>query len=179
MAYAMVYIMKWEMTRGFTLLELLCTIVVLGIVLTVAAPSFQTMSASNQMKRVAGELEHFLVQAKSEAVWRNQDLWAHIESSVTPSLPGQWRLILTDSDTSGGAPILYLDGASFRDVVILSNYTSDQIKFDGVRGKVKDGNLEFYIVNTTNQNLKLKSAYGASRVMICAVGGSHYGYAQC
>ncbi|MFA0231863.1 Tfp pilus assembly protein FimT/FimU, partial [Vibrio sp. 10N.261.45.A7] len=65
------------MTRGFTLLELLVTVSVLSILIATAAPSFSSVTETVKMQRLAGELNGFLIQAKSESVKRNQDLWVH------------------------------------------------------------------------------------------------------
>lgn len=168
------------MSRGFTLLELVITLIVLGAVLATAAPTFSAMVRDAQIKRFASELHNYLIQAKSEAVWRNQSLWAHISLNTNPSRAGKWKLILTDSVTpNAGNQLLILNGEAYHHIVLFSGYTSDQIKFDGTRGKVKDGHLKFYIEGQTSKVLRLKSAYAASRIVICGEGGAWFGYPSC
>jgi type IV fimbrial biogenesis protein FimT len=68
--------------RGFTLMELLVTLTVLGIVMTLAAPSFASFVLSNRLKTTAFELVVSLNYARSEAIKRN------VDATVTPSISG-------------------------------------------------------------------------------------------
>ena len=58
--------------RGFTLIELMVTLTVLAIVLSLAAPSFASLLASNRMATQTNELIGALNLARSEAVRRSQ-----------------------------------------------------------------------------------------------------------
>ena len=69
--------------RGFTLIELLITIAVLGIVMTMAAPSFVDLINSNRLKSAAFDLVVSLNYARSEAIKRNTD------ATLTPA-GGGW-----------------------------------------------------------------------------------------
>ncbi|MGY5784569.1 GspH/FimT family pseudopilin [Vibrio chemaguriensis] len=167
------------MPRGFTLLELLITVAVLSIILAFAAPSFQNVFETNKMQRLAEELHGFMIQAKSEAVFRNQDLWAHIDVASDPVDTGEWSIALTDSSVSGGAVILVLSGKPFRDITFDPDYSSQQIKFDGIRGKVKNGSIDFNPIGMTNKKLRIKGSYGAARIVVCGEQGVIYGYPAC
>lgn len=58
--------------RGFTLIELMVTLTVLAIVLSLAAPSFASLMASNRMSTQTNEFIVALNLARSEAVRRGQ-----------------------------------------------------------------------------------------------------------
>ncbi len=167
------------MPRGFTLLELVITVAVLSVVLVVAAPSFKNVIETNKMQRLAEELHGFMIQAKSEAVFRNQDLWAHIDVTTDPVDTGEWSIKLTDSNVSGGVTILSLSGSPYSNITFNPDYSSQQIKFDGVRGKVKNGSIDFNPVGQTSKKLRVKGSYGAARILVCGVGGAFYGYPEC
>jgi type IV fimbrial biogenesis protein FimT len=60
--------------RGFTLVELLVAIALLGILLALAAPSFATFQRNNQVRAVASGLQDGLRLAQTEAVRRNRQV---------------------------------------------------------------------------------------------------------
>jgi len=57
--------------RGFTIIELMVTIAIAAILLTIAAPSFQQLIKSNQVAAQNNELIAMIHLARSEAVRRN------------------------------------------------------------------------------------------------------------
>lgn len=69
-------------SSGFTLIELFIAIAVLGIVMTMAAPSFVDLISSNRLKSAAFDLVVSLNYARSEAIKRNAD------ATVTPAAGG-------------------------------------------------------------------------------------------
>ncbi|KJY85338.1 pilus assembly protein FimT [Vibrio galatheae] len=170
---------NWETPRGFTLLELLITVIVMGVLLSTALPNFHHLSVNNQMLRAASEFAGFLRQARSEAIWRNRDLWIHITSSSHPAVK-DWTLTLTDSDQVGlGERILLLHGGAFKDLKLDWTYSANRIKFDGARGRAKTGSLSFYPQAQPTKALRLKSSFAGNRIMICGVNGSDYGFPAC
>ncbi|NAZ93477.1 GspH/FimT family pseudopilin [Vibrio toranzoniae] len=165
------------MSRGFTFLELLITISVLSILLAVAAPSFSSVSQTIKMQRLASELNGFMMQAKSEAVMRNTDLWAHFLMNGNSSDTGDWKVELTEFNVPNtGTAILTMEGRAFRNVDVTVNYSSEQIKFSGINGRAKDGSFLFDI---NSKQLKLITYRASGRMRICGVGGDFYGYQAC
>lgn len=60
--------------RGFTLIELMITIAVLVITLTLAVPSFSNIIQNNRSTALANELSSAINLARSEAVKRGQEV---------------------------------------------------------------------------------------------------------
>ncbi len=69
---------------GFTLIELMIVIALMGVLLTLAAPSFRTYSAGQRVKSASFDLYSSFVFARSEAIKRRQAV------NVTPQTPGDW-----------------------------------------------------------------------------------------
>lgn len=66
-----------SLAGGFTLVELMITLVVLAILVTLAAPSFRNFLAQQRIRSASLDLIMGLTQARSEAINRNQgvSLW--------------------------------------------------------------------------------------------------------
>jgi len=63
-----------QITRGFTLIELMVTIAVLAIVIAIAAPSFTSVIQSNRSTALHHEVLGAIQTARSEAVKRRKDV---------------------------------------------------------------------------------------------------------
>jgi len=63
-----------ESTRGFTLVELMVTVAVLGILLGIATPSLVELIRHNRIATVSNEILGLVQYARSEAVKRAEDV---------------------------------------------------------------------------------------------------------
>lgn len=182
------------MVRGFTLIELLITVAMASLMLMIAVPSYASLSEHFKMVRLARSLEGFLHQARSEAVFRHQDLWLHIDipvsnQSVVDSLSrtsaqsagGEWQLWLSDSKEINHAPLRLLSGDRYPQIAFSSHIgIDDRILFDGVRGRLSSsGSFRFYPQAHPERELRLVVSSGASRIRVCGQGGKRYGYPAC
>ena len=71
-------------SAGFTLIELMVTIAVLAIIVSIAAPNVSTQLANQRVKSTAVTLENALKEAKVESVIRRQDVTLTYNSTSTP-----------------------------------------------------------------------------------------------
>lgn len=85
--------------KGFTLLELLVTLAVAGILLTVGVPSFASFIQGQRLKSAASELSYALLFARSEAIKRNADV------TVSPN-SGGWQNGWTVTTTGASSTLL-------------------------------------------------------------------------
>lgn len=69
--------------HGFTLIELVVSVAIAGVLLAAAAPSFSTWIANSRVRTTAESIQNGLMLAKAEAVRRN----AKVQFVVTSSAP--------------------------------------------------------------------------------------------
>lgn len=94
--------LKGKNQRGFTLIELMVTIAVLAIVVSIAAPSFTNMIRNNQSVALGEELVTALNYARAEAVKRGARVSVCASSNGT-SCTGNWTQGWIVADASGNA----------------------------------------------------------------------------
>ena len=168
------------MTRGFTLLELLITVSVLSILIATAAPSFSSVTQSVKMQRLAGELNGFLIQAKSESVKRNQDIWVHFSTAKNEvQSTGDWTVWLKPTEDLTGETLLQLSGEPFSDVAFSHNYTGERISFESVRGRPARGTIYLSPNASSTDRLLIKLSSPPGRIKVCGESSAQYGYDAC
>ena len=92
--------------RGFTLIELMAAILVLGVLLAIALPSYQRFVISNRLTAQINELVGDLSQARSEAGARSRQVQMCIAASSTTcaSSGNDWaagRILWVDINGNG------------------------------------------------------------------------------
>jgi type IV fimbrial biogenesis protein FimT len=108
---------------GFTLVELMVTLTVLGILLSLAAPSFTTLVANNRIATETNELIGALSLARAEAIRRAQPVT--VRSSDSNDYAKGWS-VFPDADASGSAASATdaTDGLPLRVTAAFSGSTS-------------------------------------------------------
>ena len=101
-------------SRGLTLVELMVTLAVLAILLSLAAPSFSSLLASTRMSSQTNEFMGALNLARSEAVRRVQPVSLRASDSDNYNYSKGWT-VFPDADGDGAA----LSGTSDADGKIL------------------------------------------------------------
>lgn len=80
--------------KGFTLLELLITLVVAGILASIAVPSFSGFLARQQLRSDVNEVVSMLSFARSEAIKRRVEVMASIGTD-----DGQWTITVAVAES--------------------------------------------------------------------------------
>jgi type IV fimbrial biogenesis protein FimT len=114
---------KFSSNRGFSLIELLVTITIIGIMLGIALPNLSEMIRSNA---VAAQSNHFSTTinlARSEAVKRNLNVFICVRDGSACTTTGEWEdgwIVFADNNTNNtldsGEEISLVDG-------LTTNYT--------------------------------------------------------
>lgn len=73
-------------SAGFTLIELMVTIAVLAIIVSIAAPNISTQLANQRVKSTTTTIESALKEAKAESLIRRQSLTLTYDESSKPKV---------------------------------------------------------------------------------------------
>jgi type IV fimbrial biogenesis protein FimT len=110
-----------EYISGFTLMELLVTIAIASILLSVAIPSFTPTIASNRLTTYANELVTALNLARSEAIKRNQPVTIRHNGNTSGAWESGWTVF---TDLNGDGTVTVADGDT-----LLRTYAALPISF--------------------------------------------------
>jgi type IV fimbrial biogenesis protein FimT len=81
---------------GFTIIELMIVMVVVGVMVTIAAPSLRDLMVRIRLKTAASDLHQSLMYARSEAISRNAVV------QVVPNSAANWALGWSVKEQAGG-----------------------------------------------------------------------------
>ena len=138
--------------KGFTLIELMITISILGILLGVGLPSFVTFIKNSQITSEANDLIYSFHMARSEAIKRGTEV--RIASMNGTSWADGWKVVADlngDTDYLDAADIITqwdpLDGGSALTVAATNAASSLYVSFSA-RGAMIPNNASFVFTLT-------------------------------
>lgn len=176
--------------KGFTLVEMMVAIAILGILVTIAAPSFNSFFDRYRVKRAADTVSAFLINTKSEAIKRNATVRTVFKSSSSG-----WCAGMTTADTcdctadDGSCQFLKPDGtpdgadrlirgSDFKGVTLTSPADGAMFSFTSLRGAVNSGHAQ--IQSADGLQVRVVVA-GTGRIRLCSPSGTGNvgGYPEC
>ncbi len=157
--------------KGFTLIELMVVIAIVGIVTSLAIPTFGSMMQRNQLKAAVQSFQDDMQFAHTQAIKRSQNIL--INHTRVSTAAGNWCYGLTtnascncdpnaDGNTSDSTcEIKTVSGASFNTIKMFSD--TGNSSFDFRRGTIGANGVTF---NTTSYAARVVFS-AAGRVRIC------------
>jgi type IV fimbrial biogenesis protein FimT len=89
---------------GFTVIELMIVMAIIGVLAAIAVPSFRSMMESNRVSSAASALQVSLSMARSEAVRRGSDARVYVyANSSAGAWAGGWTVFWAKTTPSGAA----------------------------------------------------------------------------
>lgn len=127
-----------RLTKGFTLLELMVTVAVLAIVMSVAVPSFVNLVNGNRLTAQSNEILAALLLARTEAIKRNESMvFCHSDDSINCTVPPAagwqgWLVLGVVDDTPVASGIMLSE-----QTVMLSSTNVANAQVNGVGHSVR------------------------------------------
>lgn len=94
--------MRIQRGNGFTLVELMIVIAVMGIMTAIAIPSYQTFMAQRRLNGAAREIMSNLMAARMQAISQNNEFRVFFPGSHSGALPGDRQYQILDDDNNNG-----------------------------------------------------------------------------
>lgn len=152
--------------RGFSLVELLVGVVILGILASIAMPSFQTWLLNSQIRNAAESISNGLQRARAEAVGRN----LNVEFVLTSLPDSSWKV-----KVAGGADIeSRSSGEGSKNVSVTTDSGTTTVTYNNFGGvqasNLDDGSAPFTQVNV--DSTMLSAAESQDLRITIGVGGN-------
>lgn len=173
---------KFQMKQhGFTLIELIVTVVVIGILATIAVPSFSSYFERQRLVGAADSLHGAIRFARSESLKRNKA----ISVTVNDLVSSEWCIGIKDSagscdcaatDCTVDGVIRVISYTEFPGVT--ANTTGSLYEFDPKRGILSSVN-DIVFTNSSGTELTLKLTKLGNPSLCTPVGSDVSGYSKC
>jgi type IV fimbrial biogenesis protein FimT len=176
--------MNRQKNAGFTLLEVMIVIVIIGILAAIAMPSYQDMIERNRLKQVAEALKSDMQFARTEAIKRSLP----VVVSRSPGTTGAWCYGLNVNTactctTAGSCVIKTVSGSDFSSAVTMTSANTNST-FDYRRGTIAPVDSTTFtdvVTFSTNHYAATIEFNDVGKVWTCTPSGSTgiSGYPAC
>ncbi|MGJ8693702.1 MAG: pilus assembly FimT family protein [Thalassotalea sp.] len=180
--------------KGFTLIELMVVVALVGIFATIAIPSFLESFERKRLESVGDNTNYFFKLARSEAAKKNRDILIYITKSSATS----WCIGMSGDDEDGdnisdecdctsSTKLCTVDeiervisSTDYKDVSFDSlTFNDNKVSIGSTRGRSDAGQLNFSVSSGgTKKDLKIKRSK-MGRVIVCSPSGNSLRFEKC
>ena len=164
--------MTTQQHKGFTVVELMVTVAIMGILLGVGLPAFGSLVERQQLRSSVETLASDLRRARSEAIARGPA--ARVEAAFYAGSNGTWSYSIAD----GADTIARRSAADYGNSVVLSvaHDSPASVSFSAVRAVSLQSHLEVRVSSGGASVVVSRNAMG--RIGICS-NSEGLGYPAC
>ena len=175
--------------QGFTLIELMVTIAIAAILLTIGVPSLTSFFDRQKVVAAAEVVYSSLQEAKIEAISRSEDVAFVHSAGSSYSTAFEWA-ISTKTDCSlsandckvsfGGTGVLNeFNNSAFVDVFIKLTTGDNPIIFDSTRGVITSSNAVTFDFKSPDGLFMQVKVSKVGMISLCSPSSSVGGYKAC
>jgi len=160
--------------RGFSLVELMITLSLVGILAAVAIPSFNQWMQDTKTRTVAESLQNGIRLAQTEAVKRGRNVTFLLTNDppalgVTASTTGKNWVVESMTLANATTPEVFIQGATLTDVAtVVTTASSATIRFNSIGRLVSPANSVTYNITNSGGSRRLNVTVSiAGKVRMC------------
>ena len=169
---------------GVTLIELIVTLVVLGILISIGVNSYSGVFSQQELIQRTERLYHFLRLAKSQSIKHNKKVYVHF---CQLNGTGMWKMAMAEGASCdcfsayschvNGLEMVedLADGKTIFTSPLDVTFNGEQASFSPMRFSVNPGSVTLTDIN----GAKLKVIQSTMRLRICSPDQEQLGYKKC
>ncbi|MFA6178092.1 MAG: GspH/FimT family pseudopilin [Candidatus Methylopumilus sp.] len=160
--------------RGFSLIELMITVSLVGILAAVAFPNFRQWMQDTKTRTVAESLQNGIRLAQTEAVKRGRNITFLLTNDapalgVTASTTGKNWVVESMTLANATTPEVFIQGATLTDVAtVVTTASSASIRFNSMGRLVSPANSVTYSITNAGGSRRLNVTVSiAGKIRMC------------